>query len=186
LIRACGVECTIVEFEKWMKNRSDRWDGSRNVISGFDPEAFHYDELVGAIHSLVGGSPVDQPLRIEGNRVAASVHLKPADVLILDGVLSFADEFHRLTHWNVYFDTDLAARYLLSGIKDYFVRSYDTPRRESKFTVHEQTYPKLIQSLRGRADCILLVSPYHNYRYYPLADHEPSVSQTRMGRRQNR
>jgi uridine kinase len=170
LIKNYEVSCTIVEFERWMRDRSDRWQGSRNLISGFQPEAFHYEELVAATHRLSAGSPVEQPLRHEGDRISETSRLMPADVLLLDGVLSFADDFHRLADWSVYFDADLATRYLLSGIKDFFVRRYDAQRRESKFLVHEQTYPRLIQSLRNRADSIFIATPYHNYRYYSIFD----------------
>ncbi len=164
--------CSIVEFEKWMKSRSERWDGDTNLVSGFDPSAFHYDELAASVKQLVRGQAVRQPLRLDGERTSATSPIQPAVVLILDGVLSFLDEFNCLSDFNVYFEADLATRYLLSSLKDSYVRQYEQQKYEHKFQIHEQTYPCFIQLLRNRATLIAMTSPFHNYRCYSLHSEE--------------
>ena len=97
---------------------------------------------------------------------SSTAQLRPAAVVILDGVLAFLDEFNRHSDYNVYFEADLATRYLLSALKDSYVRGYDARKWYSKFGIHEETYPQFIQLLRRRADMIAVVSPYHSYQCY--------------------
>jgi uridine kinase len=164
------ASCSIVEFEKWMKNRSLRWDGSRNVISGFDSSAFHFDELAAAVHRLLGGHAISAPTRSNGERNTTTAQIQPAAVIILDGVLAFLDEFNRHSDYNVYFEADLATRYLLSALKDSYVRGYEASRWDSKFRIHEATYPQFIQLLRRRANLIAMASPYHRYQCYSIRE----------------
>lgn len=175
-------KCSIVEFEKWMKNRSERWDGVDNVISGFDSGAFYYDDLTVAVRKLCGGRSIEQPVRSDGERTSLTRRIQPAPVLILDGVLSFFNEFSHLSDLHVYFDADLATRYLLSALKDSFVRQYDSQRWESKFYIHESTYPRFIQLLRNRAALIIMTTPFHNYQCYSLHEKGQWLLNKRMHR----
>jgi uridine kinase len=139
-----------------MMDRSERWKDDKNLISGFDPRAYHYEKSLEDISRLIKGKVINLPAKILGDRVGRK-DIEPAKVLILDGTPSFFDDFYPLSDFSVYFHANDFTRYILSTWKDTQLLGYSLIKSWSKFEVHSTTYQRFIEAFRDRADVEVMI-----------------------------
>jgi len=139
-----------------MLDRSERWEGDKNLISGFDPGAYHYMESIEDVSRLIKGKVINQPAKKLGDRVGRK-EIGPVRVLILDGTPSFFDEFCFLSDFRIHFHADELTRYMLSTWKDTQLLGYSLFKSWSKFEVHNRTYKRFIEAFRDRADVEVVI-----------------------------
>jgi uridine kinase len=85
----------------------------RKHVNWDHPEAFDIALLVSQLKSLCGGQAVDKPIYdfVTHTRSERTERIEPADVLVLDGILLFADEQVRaLCDVKVFVDADADIR----------------------------------------------------------------------------
>ena len=85
----------------------------RRKVNWDHPNAFDWDHLVHQLGRLAEGHPIDKPVYdfVAHARRAATVRIPPADVVVIDGILLFADARVRdLCDVKVFVDADADIR----------------------------------------------------------------------------
>ncbi|HSQ03394.1 MAG TPA: hypothetical protein VLN59_05135, partial [Burkholderiales bacterium] len=82
-----GMTTTLVELDGFLKNRSERREEN---LSGYNPRATRFRPLLDTLHTLLfAGQSVDVPTYDHTTGMhGAAVSLAPADLVLLDGIMS--------------------------------------------------------------------------------------------------
>jgi len=102
-----------LDMDAYYRNFSHLPMEARNRVNWDHPEAFDTGLLVSQVRALCAGRPVDKPVYdfVSHTRSARTERVNPADVLVLDGILLFADEELRtLCDIKVFVDADADIR----------------------------------------------------------------------------
>jgi uridine kinase len=97
----------------------------RKRVNWDHPEAFDTDLFATQVRELCAGRPVDKPVYdfVSHTRCSHTVRVSPADVLVLDGILLFADEVMRgLCDVKVFVDADADIRLIRRLRRDVMKR----------------------------------------------------------------
>ena len=105
----------------YYKEHSDMSYEQRTQLNYDHPQAFDTDMMVAHIRSLKNNETIERPVYsfVEHNRTAERVTVKPSKVIIIDGILIFANqELRDLMDIKVFVDTDADVRLARRILRD--------------------------------------------------------------------
>lgn len=131
----------------------------RKKINYDHPDAFDMPLLVAQINQLMHRKAVEMPVYdfTEHTRSSKTIHVEPADIIILEGILVLADEnLRNLMDIKVYVDTDDDIRFIRRLERDLKERgrSLDSVIDQYLATV-KPMYHQFIESTKRYADIIV-------------------------------
>ena len=103
------ASAAFIEMDAYYRNFAHLPMDERRKINWDHPESFDLDLLVSHLEQLALGGAIERPVYdfVTHTRRAQTVRVAPADVIVVDGILLFADERLRgLCEVKVYVDTD--------------------------------------------------------------------------------
>jgi len=109
------LDAAFLDQDAYYKDLADLPFEARVQVNFDHPDAFDTDLLVEHIEALAGGLTVDKPTYdFAGHtRAAATVRIEPRDVLIVDGILLFADaRLRALFDIKIFVDVDDDIRFI--------------------------------------------------------------------------
>jgi len=102
-----------IDMDAYYRNFADRPIEERRRMNWDHPDAFDWDLLVHQLQELASGRAVAKPIYdfVTHTRRRETVHVPPARVIVVDGILLFADERVRdLCDTKVFVDADADVR----------------------------------------------------------------------------
>ena len=108
-----GASVAFIEMDAYYRNFAHLSMEDRRKINWDHPDTFDIDYFVEQLSQLAQGEAIDGPVYdfVTHTRSARTVRVPPADVVVVDGILLFADERVRaLCDVKVYVDTDADIR----------------------------------------------------------------------------
>lgn len=149
----------ILTQDSYYKDNSNLPMEDRKKINYDHPNAFDMDLLIKQLKNLLDRQPVEMPVYdfTIHNRSKNTVHLEPADIIILEGILVLSDEKLRdLMNIKVYVDTDDDIRFIRRLQRDIEDRgrSIDSVIHQYLATV-KPMYHQFIEPTKRYADIII-------------------------------
>jgi uridine kinase len=98
-----------IDMDAYYHNYAHLPPDERRRINWDHPDAFDWELLVSQLGRLAGGEPIDKPIYdfVTHTRRAETTTVQPADVIVIDGILLFADARVRdLCDVKVFVDAD--------------------------------------------------------------------------------
>ena len=102
-----------IDMDAYYRNFAHLPVAERRQINWDHPDAFDAELLVAHLRRLAGGGPIEKPVYdfLTHTRAERTVTVSPADVVVIDGILLFADERVRsLCDVKVFVDADADVR----------------------------------------------------------------------------
>lgn len=114
-----------VDMDAYYRNMTHLSPEERRRVNWDHPDAFDLDLFVAHLACLANGQPVDKPVYdfVTHSRAPRTVHVAPADVVVVDGILLFVDARVRdLCDVKVYVDADADIRLMRRITRDLHTR----------------------------------------------------------------
>jgi uridine kinase len=114
-----------LDMDAYYRNFGQLGLEERRHVNWDHPDALDIDLLVEQLAELAGGHPIAKPVYdfVAHLRAEETVHVAPADVVVVDGILLFADERVRaLCDVKVFVDADADVRLIRRIRRDLAVR----------------------------------------------------------------
>jgi uridine kinase len=108
-----GVSVVSLDMDAYYRSLTHLSLEQRRHVNWDHPDAFDFDLLLAHLESLVARRGIDKPVYdyVSHLRSEHTVHVEPADVVVIDGILLFVDPRVRaLCDLKVYVDTDADVR----------------------------------------------------------------------------
>jgi uridine kinase len=108
-----GVSVVSLDMDAYYRSLTHLTLEQRRHVNWDHPDAFDFDLLLAHLESLVARRGIDKPVYdyVSHLRSEHTVHVEPADVVVIDGILLFVDPRVRaLCDLKVYVDTDSDVR----------------------------------------------------------------------------
>lgn len=123
------------------------------------PESFDNDLLVEHMHKLIGGESIEAPVYdyANHNRAEHTQHIEPAPVLLLEGILLFAEpRLCELCDVKIFVDTDADVRILRRIKRDVVERGRSLESVEAQYlTTVKPMHELYVEPSKRRADLIV-------------------------------
>lgn len=157
--RLAGESVVMIPQDAYYKNQDDLTMAERAQINYDHPDAFDHELLVAQIKQLLNGEAIEQPTYdyAASTRAEATVHIEPADVIILEGVLLFVDPAVRdLLDIKIFVDTDDDLRFIRRLQRDIVERgrTVESVIQQYLATV-KPMYHQFVEPTKHYADVIL-------------------------------
>lgn len=123
-----GDKISVVYLDNYYRQRDDIPFEERKRINYDHPDAFEMDLMVEQLRELKDGHAIDCPVYDYSvhNRSTETVHVNPAQVIIVEGILAFYDARIRdLMDIKIYVEADADERILRRVIRDVKERGRD-------------------------------------------------------------
>ncbi len=120
-----GSSVALLDMDSYYRHRAELTFEERRDLNWDHPDAFDLDLLVSQLGRLVAGETVDKPVYdfVQHLRAIESERVRPADVIVLDGILLFVDERVRdICDVKVFVDAEADIRVLRRIERDMQVR----------------------------------------------------------------
>lgn len=145
--------------DSYYKSNDNLTMEERQKINYDHPNAFDMPLLISQLTDLLNRKPIEMPTYdfTAHNRSKKTVHLEPADIIILEGILVLADEnLRNLMDIKVYVDTDDDIRFIRRLERDIKERgrSLDSVVNQYLKTV-KPMYHQFIEPTKRYADIII-------------------------------
>lgn len=108
-----GSSVAFLEMDAYYRNFAHLPVAERRTLNWDHPDRLDIDHFVRHLEALRRGEAIDKPVYdfVTHTRSAATVHVEPANVIVVDGILLFVDERVRaLCDVKVYVDADADVR----------------------------------------------------------------------------
>jgi uridine kinase len=108
-----GVSVVSLDMDAYYRSLTHLTLEQRRHVNWDHPDAFDFDLLLAHLESLVARRGIDKPVYdyVSHLRSEHTVHVEPADVVVIDGILLFVDPRVRaLCDLKVFVDTDADVR----------------------------------------------------------------------------
>ena len=108
-----AASVAFLDMDAYYKNFVHLSFDERRRVNWDHPDAFDVDLLVEHLGRLAGGTAIDKPVYdfVAHARAPHTVHIEPADVVVIDGILLFVDaRVRELCDVKVYVDADADVR----------------------------------------------------------------------------
>ncbi|MDF7626400.1 uridine kinase [Leuconostocaceae bacterium ESL0723] len=105
----------LLQQDSYYRDQSDKPMAERALVNYDHPDSFETDLFVSDLAQLIDHHAIDKPVYdyAHHTRAKETIHVRPADVIIVDGVLLFNDRRVRdLLDLKVYVDTDDDIRFI--------------------------------------------------------------------------
>lgn len=99
----------IITEDSYYKNHPEMSMAERNKINFDHPDAFDTELLISQLQDLLNGKAIEMPIYdfTTHLRSPETVHVEPADIIILEGILVLAsEELRNLMDIKIFVDTD--------------------------------------------------------------------------------
>jgi uridine kinase len=131
IVESLGPEQVIVlEHDRYYRDRNDLRLEERAALNYDHPDSLETDLLVGHLHELRVGRPVELPVYdfARFQRKATRETVSPRRAIIVEGILIFTDaELRRLMDVKVFVDTDADTRFIRRLQRDITERGRTVP-----------------------------------------------------------
>lgn len=156
---AFGSEVVMLCHDYYYKSNSDLPFEERVKLNYDHPNAFDTDLMIEHIHSLKAGQTIWHPVYsfVEHTRLEESVEVKPAKVIIVEGILIFENkELCDLCDIKVFVDTDADVRILRRLMRDVKDRGRDIDSVVDQYlTTVKPMHEQFVDPSKKRADVII-------------------------------
>ena len=123
-----GDRVSVIYYDNYYKAHDDMSFEERKLINYDHPDSFETDLLVEHLHKLKEGIPVQCPVYDYSvhNRTDSTIEIKPADVIIIEGILVLYDKrLSDMMDIKIFVDADADERILRRVIRDVKERGRD-------------------------------------------------------------
>ena len=131
----------------------------RKAVNWDHPHAFDWELLVRQLTDLAAGSPIEKPVYDFQAHVRSDsvVHVPPADVIVIDGILLFVDQRVRdLCDVKVFVDADADIRLIRRIRRDMVKRGRPLPEiLEQYLTTVQPMHLEFVEPSKRYADVIV-------------------------------
>jgi uridine kinase len=149
----------IMTQDSYYKDHKEMTKAERDQINFDHPDAFDTKLLVQQLKQLLNGEAIEMPIYDFPTHLRSdkTIHVEPADIIILEGILVLADERLRdLMSIKVYVDTDDDIRLIRREKRDMKERGYDLDYIISQYlTTVKPMYNQFIDPSKRYADIIV-------------------------------
>ena len=152
-------EVRLIPHDSYYK-RHDELPYEKRCLLNYDhPDAFDNDLLIEHLKALRAGQAIDCPIYdyADHNRSDRTLHIEPAPVLIVEGILPFVEPaLCALFDYKIYVDTDADERILRRILRDVKERgrSLDSVILQYRTTV-KPTHEAFVEPSKRQADVIV-------------------------------
>ena len=163
-----GDRVCVVYYDNYYKAHDDMSFEERKLINYDHPDSFETDLLVEHLHKLKEGIPIRCPVYdyTIHNRTDKTIEIKPADVIIIEGILVLYDRrLAEMMDIKIYVDADADERILRRVIRDVKERGRDVEgiARQYLTTVKPMHYA-FVEPTKYTAD-LVINSAYNNVAF---------------------
>ena len=163
-----GDRVSVIYYDNYYKAHDDMSFEERKLINYDHPDSFETDLLVEHLHKLKEGIPVQCPVYDYSvhNRTDRTIEIKPADVIIIEGILVLYDKrLSDMMDIKIFVDADADERILRRVIRDVKERGRDVEgiARQYLTTVKPMHYA-FVEPTKYTAD-LVINSAYNNVAF---------------------
>ena len=163
-----GERVSVIYYDNYYKAHDDMSFEERKLINYDHPDSFETDLLVEHLHKLKEGIPVQCPVYDYSvhNRTDRTIEIKPADVIIIEGILVLYDKrLSDMMDIKIFVDADADERILRRVIRDVKERGRDVEgiARQYLTTVKPMHYA-FVEPTKYTADRVIN-SAYNNVAF---------------------
>lgn len=160
LEREFSPDVTVIRHDNYYKAHDDMEYAERCLLNYDAPDAFDNELLIKHIEMLKNGEGVDCPVYdfAEHNRSKNITHIEPRRILIVEGILIFADEqLCSMFDEKIFVDTDADIRLIRRLLRDTKERgrSIDSVLTQYMTTV-KPMHEKYVEPTKKLADIVVL------------------------------
>ena len=154
-----GERVSVIYYDNYYKAHDDMSFEERKLINYDHPDSFETDLLVEHLHKLKEGIPVQCPVYDYSvhNRTDRTIEIKPADVIIIEGILVLYDRrLSDMMDIKIFVDADADERILRRVIRDVKERGRDVEgiARQYLTTVKPMHYA-FVEPTKYTADLVI-------------------------------
>ena len=154
-----GERVSVIYYDNYYKAHDDMSFEERKLINYDHPDSFETDLLVEHLHKLKEGIPVQCPVYDYSvhNRTDRTIEIKPADVIIIEGILVLYDKrLSDMMDIKIFVDADADERILRRVIRDVKERGRDVEgiARQYLTTVKPMHYA-FVEPTKYTADLVI-------------------------------
>ncbi len=150
---------TVISHDHYYKSNDHLSLDERRVLNYDHPESFDTDMFVEHIQMLKNSEAIERPEYsfVEHTRMAETSHIKPAKVIIVEGILVFQDpRILDLMDIKIFVDTDADVRILRRLVRDVKKRGRDIDSVvEQYLTTVKPMHEEFVDPSRRHADIII-------------------------------
>lgn len=159
LIEKFQGHTSVIFHDNYYKSHNDLTYEERSALNYDAPEAFDTDLMVDQLQQLIDGQAIDCPVYNYSihNRSDETVRVEPAPVIIVEGILIFAEpELCDLLDIKIFVDTDADVRILRRIKRDVIERGRTLDSVESQYLETVKPMHELyVEPSKRRADIIV-------------------------------
>ena len=154
-----GDRVCVVYYDNYYKAHDDMSFEERKLINYDHPDSFETDLLVEHLHKLKEGIPIQCPVYDYSihNRTDRTIEIRPADVIIIEGILVLYDKrLSDMMDIKIFVDADADERILRRVIRDVKERGRDVEgiARQYLTTVKPMHYA-FVEPTKYTADLVI-------------------------------
>lgn len=159
LVNKFPGRASVIYHDNYYKSHDDLTYEERSQLNFDAPEAFDTDLMVAQIKQLLAGEAVECPVYdfTQHTRAAETVRVEPAPVLIVEGILIFAEpELCDLLDIKIFVDTDADVRIMRRMKRDVVERGRTLQSVEDQYLKTVKPMHELyVEPSKRRADLIV-------------------------------
>ena len=154
-----GERVSVIYYDNYYKAHDDMSFEERKLINYDHPDSFETDLLVEHLHKLKEGIPIQCPVYDYSihNRTDRTIEIRPADVIIIEGILVLYDKrLSDMMDIKIFVDADADERILRRVIRDVKERGRDVEgiARQYLTTVKPMHYA-FVEPTKYTADLVI-------------------------------
>ena len=154
-----GADVSVIYHDNYYKAHNDMSYAQRSALNYDHPNAFETELMLGHIRELKRGRAVECPVYDYSvhNRSKETVHIEPARVLVIEGILIFADrELCSEMDIKLYVDTDADVRILRRIVRDVRDRGRSLESVINQYlTTVKPMHEQFVEPSKRNADIII-------------------------------
>lgn len=154
-----GENVAIIPQDSYYNDNTHLTMEERRLINYDHPDAFDWDLLHKQIEQLRSGVAIEQPTYdyITSNRMAATVHVEPCEVIIIEGIMAlYRKEMRDLMDLKIFVDADTDIRLIRNIMRDTVERGRTTEQVIERYLkVLKPMHEEFIEPTKRYADLIV-------------------------------
>jgi len=159
IVENFGDDVTVIRHDNYYKRHDELPYEKRCGLNYDEPDAFDTELLIGDLKKLKSGAAVECPVYdfTVHNRSDKTLHIEPKRVIIVEGILIFADErLSELFDIRVFVDTDPDVRILRRALRDVKERGRSLDSVVTQYlTTVKPMHERYVEPSKRRADIIV-------------------------------
>lgn len=159
IMQAFGGDVSVVYHDNYYKRHDDLTYAERTKLNYDHPNAFDTPLLIEHLEALKAGRPVECPIYdyTVHNRSESTVTIRPAKVIVVEGILIFAEpELCKRMDIKIFVDTDADVRILRRIVRDTRDRGRDLESIVTQYlTTVKPMHEMFVEPSKRNADIII-------------------------------